>query len=814
MNARLQRLSAGLDRIRYGGVPVGLEKARLMTEAFRATEGMPTITRSAAAFEHLLAEATIFIEDGQLLAGNASSEPWGIELTHFWGTWPEEELDGLREAGFVLDDETRAEALALNSYWAGRSITSRMTSLYDDHRLWPYAQLGLVLPPFRSKEEGWGPGGLLGTGYGVQHEISNLLGTPHFDWVLQRGLLELIEDAQRELDSTKLFSARAVGKVDLLRASIRSLRAIIAFAERFAALAGELADAESDPRRRAELRRIAEACAHVPARRPRTFFEAVQAYWLTFLVLNPTGTLGMGRMDQLLYPFYRADSEAGTITREEAVEMLACLRIRDMQLIHAGASAHRGKWAGGSKWHNCVIGGQLADGTDATNELSFLLLDAVLECPTPHHTITLRIHDGTLPGLLRKALKVARTGIGFPAFTGDDGIISFLVAEGIPIELARCYSIAGCMSPAVDGQSRVVASPMVVMPRVLELAMNDGVDPRTSQPAGPRTGRFEDFASYDELFAAVRRQIAWCVERQVEFNNVTIRSVAERTPRAVESALFDDPWQSGLDVLMRTLPYENANLFNPIGMITTADSLTAIKRVVYDERRTTAAALRAALAADWQGTEAEQIRSWCAEAPKFGNDDPEADATAAALFACVAQAVVEQATVNGGRAKPSALTIGTSAWPGGALTGATADGRYAGLVLNEEAVTPSRGSERRGPWEVIASAAKIDQLPWQMIELDIRFTPDALAGDAIDNLADLIRHYCRSGGKHVQLSVIDREILRDAQRHPERHRDLIVRLGGTSTYFVQLERRLQDDIIERSRFDAMPAAPAATTVAR
>jgi pyruvate-formate lyase len=342
---------------------------------------------------------------------------------------------------------------------------------------------------------------------------------------------------------------------------------------------------------------------------------------------------------------------------------------------------------------------------------------------------------------------------------------------------------------------------MFVTPRVLEIALHGGHDPRTGSRAGPLTKPLPECSTFDDFYRAFTVHLEHFLELQAEFNNVTIRAIAERFPRPLESALMVDGLGAARNHLDRTLPYENANMVNPIGLVNVADSLTAIEQLVFAEAAVAGAELLAALASDWAGARGEEIRQLCVGAPKFGNNDRRADAMTARLFSTVAALCSGFGTAYGGTTKASALTIGTSARPGGALTGATPDGRRAGQPLAEESLTPSRGSEHGGAAEVLASAASIPQVPFQSTELDLRFSADALARqDDLAELAGLIRGYFAQGGKHLQLNVADRATLAAAREKPELHPDLTVRLGGSSAYFVALSAELQDDIIARSQF--------------
>ncbi len=436
----------------------------------------------------------------------------------------------------------------------------------------------------------------------------------------------------------------------------------------------------------------------------------------------PSGTLGMGRLDQIFYPWYKEDRGNGVITDEEVVELFAMLRIRSMEITIQGSSAHRSKWAGGSKWHNCTLGGLTRSGEDATNELSFLILNAALACPTPHHTLTLRVHEKTPSTLLQKGLEVAKTGLGMPAFVGDQSMIDYLLTKGIPIADARDYNMSGSMNITLTGASRLGASPMFLLPRVSVYAINGGDDPWSGRRFGPQTKPLEEHADFEEFMQTFKTHLAFFLKCQAEFNNVTIYATGERCPRPIDSVLMRDGLKLGCDLMQRTMPYDNSNHVNPIGIVNTADSLAAIRQLVFEQKVVDGKELRQLLQNNWAGNRGEEIRQLCLKAPKFGNNDDRVDLLAAELFRFMAEQIVTLPNVTGGMCNPSALAIGTSPWPGGAVTGATPDGRMADEPLAEEALTPMRGREQFGPWEIIASALKVDQLPYQIVEMDLNFS--------------------------------------------------------------------------------------------
>ncbi|GAB3469578.1 glycyl radical protein [Massilia terrae] len=809
MTPRIARMMRSLDTVRAGAFPVSVEKAVLATASFRETDGLPMVVRNALALEKVLAGVPIFIEPDDLVAGNLAAKPGGVELSCLWAAWPAAEIDALEGSGFILDPADRARILDMNAYWQSRSLTSRMTSLYDDQRLWPYAQLGVVLPAFRSKEEGWGPGGMIGCGYGIHHEISQIIGVFDFEKVLERGLLDIIREAEEELAGTRVDSAESVEKIDLLKAIVIAHKAILSFAARFAALAADMAAAEADPQRRAELERMAAACRRVPAHPASNFYEAMQSLWFMVLVLLPSGVLSFGRFDQIMYPYYKADQQAGK-SDDTVLELLQWLRVKDSQIVITAGHTHRIKYGGLAKWHNCVVGGQNEDGSDATNELSYLVLDAARTCPTPHPTLTMRVHEGTPPELMRRALELVRTGIGVPAFLSDQSCIAYLQSHGVDLATARNYAVAGCLGVNIPGQSRSVAWPMFVVPMVLNFAINNGVDPRTGKQVGPAGGAFDSFDTFDQFYEAFKQQLGHFIELQAEFNNVTIRSYGERFPQPVESSLTVGGIGASKNILGRTMPFENGSVLNPIGMINAADSLTAIRKVVFEQRLVSAAELKRCLDTDWEGERGEQVRQMMLAAPKYGNDEDEADLMAADLYRFWADKAVTLSTTYGGYHKPGAITIGTANWPGGLQTGATADGRRAGEPLADESMTPMRGRDRGGVLDVLRSAAKIDQTPWQATALDLRFHPDALAdAQGVDEVAAMIHAYFAAGGKHIQFNVVSNDTLRAAQAHPMDYKELIVRIGGCSAFFTQLPRPVQDEIMQRTEFRSVSSTRAA-----
>jgi pyruvate formate-lyase/glycerol dehydratase family glycyl radical enzyme len=794
MNQRIQRLK---ERLKVEKYPICVEKSLLVIESYRQTEGEPQVVRRAKATAHYLDCKTIFIDDDELIVGNVASKPMGLEAGSMGPTWPKEDLDDLRKGEMEISDEDEARLRSTDDYWRGkgRTLDERQGQFYDDARLWPFIQSGILLPPWKKKDEGRGQGAA-GVGWGLG--LGLCLIVVDYAKVLNEGLNKIVSDAEKELRTLKYLSTDDVRKADFLRSVIIANTAIVRIARRFADLATEMASREKDAGRREELERIAETCRWVPGNPARTFCEAMQSFWFIWVMVASGATPG-GRFDQFMYPFYKKDKEEGKFTDDDVLEWLECLRIKVMQLnFVGGGKGQREKWAGMARWNNWVIGGITPEGEDATNELSYLILEAAKDCQTPHHTITVRVNEKTPEALMLKALEVVKTGMGMPAFVGDRSYIGYLVSQGVSLEDARNYALAGCLDVNIPGKSRINAFGMFNAALVFEIFMNNGVEPRTGRQLGPKTGDFERFETFDDFMKAFKEHLAYFMGLAAEEHNILLQAQRELYPDAVHSSLMVDAIKVGRDALDRVLPFENGSALNVVGLINVADSMAAVKKLVFDEKKVTKKELKAALTANWQGNGYGEIRKMCLAAPKYGNGDPYVDSIAAELYQFWADTAVTFPSAWGGTTKPTGISI-TAHAPGGALTGATPDGRRAGETLADGTMSPAQGRDTQGPTAVIRSALAINQVPFQATLLNMKFHPSAMkTTEDMRKLSMLMRTYFSMGGKHIQFNVVNREMLLDGQKHPEKHRDLIVRVAGYSAYFVQLTRPVQDEIMTRT----------------
>jgi pyruvate formate-lyase/glycerol dehydratase family glycyl radical enzyme len=791
MNPRIQSLIAALRKDRY---VLCIEKLRIALRTMAATEGESMALRRAKVFANVLREIPIFIEEDTLIAGNGASKPMGLEIDAEYFLWSQDEIDALKREGFLISPQDERELQELNANRKSKTLIGGIgEAVAHDERLLSFLRLGIILPPWKSAAEGSG-GGYAQSGLGLGPGF--FLMTIDFPKVLNEGLVSLIAKAEAELKGLRHTGDDSLARLRYLQAVILMHKAAVDFADRYANLAAHMAEAEIRPARKQELKAMAEICRRVPANPAQTFREALQSFWFVFLMINPSPTAAAGRFDQYMYPFYQADKAAGRITDEEVLELLECLRIKDMHLNRISGERNRKKNAGLAKWHNWTIGGITADGRDATNELTYLLLEAALETRLPHHTLTLRVYQDTPERLMVKALEVVRTGIGMPAFVGDKSYMAYFMRYGIPLEEAREYVLTGCLDANLPGKSRTVAIGMFIVPLVFDIFLHNGIDPTTGKFVGIETGNLESFADYNQFAAAFKKQLRHFMEIAAEKDNLEILIERELFPDAFRSSLMENGIAAGKDLLSRTMPFDNGAVLNPVGMINVADSMAAVKKLVYEDKTIAMGDLMRALDLDWQGC--ESLRKMCLEAPKYGNGDDYVDAIAADLYEFWAATANELPTVFGSMHKATAISI-TSHQPGGALTGATPDGRHTHEICADGTVSPMQGRDIHGPTAVMRSALRIDQDPYQATLMNMKFHPSALqSNEDLQKISMMIKTYFNHGGKHVQFNVVSREMLLQAQQEPEQYRDLVVRVAGYSAYFTQLNSAVQDEVIART----------------
>jgi formate C-acetyltransferase len=612
-------------------------------------------------------------------------------------------------------------------------------------------------------------------------------------------------DFQRDIEASLerldyLNDPEAYRKQEQLKAMHLVAGAIVRFAERHAEMARELAEHEADPGRRAELERIAEVCSHVPARAPRDFWEALQAYWFVHLgvtiELNPWDAFCPGKLDQHLYPFYRQGLADGSLSREQAEELLQCFWTKfNNQPAPPKVGVTAAESSTYTDFAQINVGGVRSDGSDAVNEVTYLLLDVIEEMRLLQPSSSVQVSKKNPDRFLRRAARIIRTGFGQPSVFNSDLIVQELVRMGKSVIDARCGGSSGCVEVGAFGKENYNLTGYFNMPKVLELTLHNGLDPRTDKQLGLRTGDPALFETFDEFFDAYRQQVNYFVNVKVRGNQVIERLYAEHMPAPFLSLLMDDCITTGKDYHDGGARY-NTTYIQGVGLGTMADAMTAVKYHVYDQKTMNMTDLLAVLRVDFEGH--ERVRQLLLNrTPRYGNDDDYADEVMRAVFEVYFEAVDGRPNTKGGRYHINLLPTTCHVYFG-SVCGPTPDGRRAGAPLSE-GISPVQGADRHGPTAVLKSAAKMDHARTGGTLLNQKLTPQLLQDDRdLDKLVHLVRTYFRLDGHHIQFNVVDAETLRAAQRNPEQHRDLVVRVAGYSDYFCDLGPALQDEIIART----------------
>jgi len=625
------------------------------------------------------------------------------------------------------------------------------------------------------------------------------------DKIYRKGMRDFQEDIRRALANLDyLNDPEAYDKQEELKAMLICADALIRFAERHAEKAEELAARESDPRRRAELRRIAEVCRRVPAYPPRDFWEAVQYYWFVHLgvttELNTWDSFSPGRLDQHLYPFYRRGLEDGTLTREQAEELLQCLWIKfNNQPAPPKVGVTAAESATYTDFAQINLGGLREDGSDGVNELTYLILDVVEEMRLLQPSASVQVSKKSPDAFIKRAARIIRTGFGQPSVFNADLVVQELLRQGKSLADARNGGTSGCVETGAFGKESYILTGYMNLPKILEITLNNGVDPRTGRRIGLETGDPRDFTSFDELFAAFERQLRYFVDVKVRGNNVIERLYARHMPAPFLSILIDDCIAKGKDYHDGGARY-NTTYIQGVGLGSITDALTAIRYHVFDQRTVSMDELLTALRSDFAGYESLR-QTLLHRTPKYGNDDDYADGVMRAVFEAYFQAVDGRPNTKGGRYHINLLPTTVHVYFG-SVTGAMPDGRKAWMPLSE-GISPVQGADRRGPTAVLKSAAKMDHTRTGGTLLNQKFNPSLLrTEEGLDKFVQLIRTYFRLDGHHIQFNVVDAATLRAAQEHPEQYRSLIVRVAGYSDYFCDLTKALQDEIIARTEHES------------
>ena len=805
-------------------------RAKLITESYKETEGEPIITRRAKAFAHILHNIPIIIRDNELIVGSSTIAPRGCQtFPEFSYEWLEAELDTVatRTADpFEIAEETKAELKEADKYWKGKTTSELATSYMA-----PEAIKAIEHNIFT-------PGNYFYNGVGHV--------TVKYWEVLETGFEGIMEKAQKELDGCSVGDGNYARKSHFLEAVILSCKAVIDYAGRYAKLAQEMAAQTSDPVRKQELFVIAENCSRVPAKGAQNFYEACQSFWFVqqLLQMESSGhSISPGRFDQYMYPYYKKDMEAGTITREFAQELMDCIwvKLNDLNKCRDAASAEG--FAGYSLFQNLIAGGQNKEGEDVTNDLSVMCIQASMHVHLPAPSLSVRVWNGSPHEFLIKAAELTRTGIGLPAYYNDEVIIPALQNRGLSLEDAREYNIIGCVEPQKAGKTEGWHDAAFFnMCRPLELVFSNGMD--KGEMVGIPTGDVTQMKTFDEFFDAYKKQMEYCISLLVNADNAIDVAHAERCPLPFLSCMIDDCLKEGKSVQEGGAVY---NFTGPqgFGIANMADGLFAIRKLVYEDKKVSMKELKEALAWNYdKGLDAQsagdmtemimkamqkagrnvdastaegllktfmgmkpgeqktqrfkEIHDMIDEVPKFGNDIPEVDYFAREVAYTYSKPLQKYNNPRGGKFQAGLYPVSANV-PLGGQTGATPDGRYAHTPV-ADGVSPSAGKDVKGPTAAATSVSRLDHFIVSNGTLfNQKFHPSALSGrEGLEKFVALIRGYFDQKGMHMQFNVVDRQTLLDAQEHPEKYKHLVVRVAGYSALFTTLSRSLQDDIIRRT----------------
>lgn len=776
---------------------VCVQRARYLTEAYIEYAADPMILRRAKAFSRVLEKMDLFIEDEQLLAGTqASSLRAAAIFPEYCSQWIIDEIDELEKRPgdrFFVRAEDREELLTIARWWRGKTVQDRCMA---------------VLP--REVKDAYAMSVLSANGNMTSGDGHIML---DFERILTLGAEGIIAEAREKLRGLDVAANHGDYKKSIFyRSVIAAYEGMISFAERYAELAERLSGEAESAARGEELMRIARVCRQVPRHPAGNFYEAVQTVWFAHLLsqIESNGhSMSFGRLDQYLYPFYQRDRESGALTDEEAAELLACLWLKSFGIVKIRPWSHTRFSGGGPTYQNLTLGGITPDGEDAVNELTMLCLDSVAETRLPQPNVSARYNERNPDRYLNRCLEIIQLGFGMPALHGDQMMIGSLVSRGVSLRDANNYAIVGCIEPIIPGKCgyRSAGMSFTNFAKMLEITLAGGKDPETGLSLCSLRGDLTAMSSFQEVMDAYQTVISRVAKLRVEGENYIDYSIEELVPEAFCSGLVQDCVGRGKTAK------EGGSVYDMVtgpetGIVNAANSLAAVKKLVFEERAVAAPELVRALRENFSGMEGERLRQMLVNrAPKFGNDEEEVDALANTVYQMFIGQQKLYPTARAGRGPIGCLSYPCTATisgnvPSGVHVGATPEGRFAGEPLTE-GCSPYHGTDRKGPTAVLNSVAR---MPNTQITggnlLNLKFSPEVFADQAgREKMRGMIKAFFTMDGWHVQFNIISTKTLRDAQAHPEEYRDLVVRVAGYSALFNDLEPKTQNDIIERTEHE-------------
>ena len=778
---RVERLR---QRIIDAPQEVCAERARFLTRSMSEHWDEHPLTRISMALLDILDNISVIIRPDELIVGCRTSKLKGAPLfPENKATWLEGDVDAfdqrVLQRALITEEEKRILHEEVLPFWGGRTVENHLDDLLPPDVVEDMDKYVFTM--------------MLEITYGIGHF------TMDHPRVLRQGLRGIIEDTRARLDILG-DDEESREKALFYEAVIRSLEATRRFAERYADKADGMAQAEADTDRALELRKIAEVCRRVPWEPARSFQEAVQCVYFIHLVSqieSGGNSISLGRIDQVLYPYYKADLETGDITPAQARELLSMLFLKTNEIWNVLEEAFipGGEGTEGKTTQNVTVGGIGTDGEDATNDLSYIGLDAFADVRTAQPNFGVRLGSKAPAGLFLKAAEYCKDGV-LMHFFNDDAIVESLVSAGLTLEDARDYGVVGCLEPSAQGKT--FGSTFAVQfngIKCLEFALSNGIDNIFGYQSGVETGDPAGFTSFDEVWNAYGEQIAYFVRQVTRGMEALDHAIADMVPSPFASSMIQGSLEKGMDVTRGGALYNSTGV-QFMGFANTADGLFAVKKAVFEDGKVSMADLTRWLAEDWM--DAEDMRNYfLCKIPKFGNDNDEVDEMAARVVVQYADELAKYKNFRGGAYWPGIFSVGFHVAMG-AFTGATPDGRFAGDVLGN-GLTPTTGNAIEGATAVMNSVTKLPMVRlYNGANLNMRFEGSKVEPGM---LTDLVRGYFANGGFQVQFNMVTSEEMREAQEHPAAHRDLVVRVSGYSAQFIDLSDIAQDEIIDRTEFE-------------
>ncbi|MBP2098233.1 choline trimethylamine-lyase [Enterococcus rivorum] len=787
MTERLKRLK---DHYLTITPSITIHRAKAFTRIVKENPGLPKIMLRAKAFREACETAPILIQDDELIVGHPNGAPRAGSFTPdiAW-RWLKDELDTIhnrpQDPFYISEEDKRVMREELFPYWEGRSLDEICEQQYREAGLWEFSGEAFVSDLSYHQINGGGD--------------SN----PGYDVVLmKKGMKDIQQEALDHLETLSMENPEDIDRIYYYKSVIDTTEGVMAYAKRLSDHAYELAEKETNPCRKEELRKIGEVNAHVPANKPRTYQEALQAVWtvesLFMIEENQTG-LSVGRVDQYVYPFYEADKKAGRLTDYEAFEIAGSFLIKCSEMMWVSSEGGSKHFAGYQPFVNMCVGGVKREGGDACNDLTYLLMDAVRHVGVYQPSLACRVHNQSPQKYLEKIVDVVRAGLGFPAIHFDDSHIKMMLAKGFDMEDSRDYCLMGCVEPQKSGRLyQWTSTGYTQFPVAIEFVLNRGEMLWCKLKPGLDLGGLSQFTTYEKFEKAVKEQMAYITRLSAVGTVISQRVHRDIAPKPLMSLMMEGCMENGRDVTAGGCVHNWGPGLIWSGLGTYVDSMAAIKKLVFDDKKYRLEQIREATRADFLGY--EEIRRDCLEAPKYGNDDDYADLIAADIVNWTEKEHRKYKTLYS-IFSHGTLSISNNT-PFGEMLGASANGRRAWSPLSD-GISPSQGADKKGPTAIIKSVSKMDVAAMNIgmvhnfkLLRGILETPEGRQG-----LITLLRTASILGNGQMQFSYVDDEVLKKAQENPDEYRDLIIRVAGYSAYFTELCKEVQDEIISRTMLE-------------